>query len=544
MAIDSHNPDYALEDGAAELVDLCAAVLSRRPMILVSNRGPVEHQMPDAHPQAQGASPGAVRVRPEPRRGSGSIVTAFGSLAQNHPFTWVSSAMSEGDRQVSAGSAGVSVKSPVSGHSINLRYVVTPRRAYHKYYNVICNPLLWFLQHYLWNPPYNPTVDANIHDAWETGYVQVNEAFARGVVAEARALNSGSADPAPLVMTHDYHLYLLPELVRRDLPQALIQHYVHIPWPTPLYWSMIPRYIVRRICESLCMADIVGFQTPQDRRSFFDTVEEFVPEAQVGRIAEVVELEGHLCNVKVYPASINVEEVQRIANTPRTLEYEARLQAESGEFTIVRVDRAEPTKNIIRGFRAYDLMLSQRPELKGRVKFLAFLVPSRTHIRQYQRYLDEVKQTIEQVNKAHQFPSPSEGGSGRGRPWQPIVPYIENNYAQAVAGMKLYDVLLVNTLVEGTNPVAQEGPVVNRRNGLLALSQSSGAYRQLAEGALALAPADVQGTAQTLYQALVMPADERNRRSGDLYNAVRRHDNNQWLYQQFRDIAALLQDGA
>ena len=530
MAIDSYNLDQALEDGAADLNELCAAVLSRRPMILVSNRGPVEHQMPDAPPQVQGAATGAVRVRPEPRRGSGSVVTAFGSLAQKHPFTWVSSAMSEGDRQVSASSAGVSVKSPVSGHSINLRYVVTPRRAYHKYYNVICNPLLWFLQHYLWNPPYNPTVDANIHDAWETGYVPVNEAFARGVVAEARALNSGSADPAPLVMAHDYHLYLLPELVRRDLPAALIQHYVHIPWPTPLYWSMIPHYIVRRICESLCMADIVGFQTPQDRRSFFDTVEEFVPEAQVGRIAEVVELEGHLCNVKVYPASINVEEVQRIANTPRTLDYEARLQAEAGEFTIVRVDRAEPNKNIIRGFRAYDLMLSQHPELKGRVKFLAFLVPSRTHIRQYQRYLEEVKQSINQVNANH-------GSVG----WQPIVPFIENNYAQAVAGMKLYDVLLVNTLVEGANPVAQEGPVVNLRNGLLALSQSSGAYRQLAEGALPLAPADVEGTAQTLYQALTtMPADERNRRAGDLYNAVRRHDNNHWLTRQFRDIAALL----
>ena len=529
MAIDSYNLDHILEDGAADLNELCAAVLSRRPMILVSNRGPVEHQMPDAPPQAQGAATGAVRVRPEPRRGSGSVVTAFGSLAQKHPFTWVSSAMSEGDRQVSASSAGVSVKSPVSGHSINLRYVVTPRRAYHKYYNVICNPLLWFLQHYLWNPPYNPTVDANIHDAWETGYVPVNEAFARGVVAEARALNSGSADPAPLVMAHDYHLYLLPELVRRDLPAALIQHYVHIPWPTPLYWSMIPHYIVRRICESLCMADIVGFQTPQDRRSFFDTVEEFVPEAQVGRIAEVVELEGHLCNVKVYPASINVEEVQRIANTPRTLEYEARLQAEAREYTIVRVDRAEPNKNIIRGFRAYDLMLSQHPELKGRVKFLAFLVPSRTHIRQYQRYLEEVKQSINQVNANH-------GSVG----WQPIVPFIENNYAQAVAGMKLYDVLLVNTLVEGANPVAQEGPVVNRRNGVLVLSQSSGAYRQLAGGALNVAPADIEGAAQTLYHALTMSPDERNRRAGDLYNAVRRHDNNHWLTCQFCDIAALL----
>ncbi len=534
MAIDSHNLGGLHQGGAAEVNELCAVVLSQRPMILVSNRGPVEHRLPDAPPQTQGVSARDSQGWPEPRRGSGSVATAFGPLARNHPFTWVSNAMSEGDRQVSASSAGVSVRSPLPGHSISLRYVVTPRRAYHKYYNVICNPLLWFLQHYLWNPPYNPTVDANIHDAWENGYVPANEAFARGVVAEARALNSGAADPAPVVMGHDYHLYLLPELVRRELPEAVIQHYVHIPWPTPLYWSIIPHYIVRRICQSLCAADIVGFQTPQDRRSFFDTVEEFLPEAQVGRIAEVVELEGHLCNVKVYPTSINIEEVQQIADTPGALEYESSLKAEAGEFTIVRADRAEPNKNIIRGFRAYDLMLSQRPELKGRVKFLAFLVPSRTHVRQYQRYLDEVKQTIEQVNKTH---GPA---SGTAKGWQPIVPFIENNYAQAVAGLKLYDALLVNTLVEGANLVAQEGPVVNRRDGALVLSRSSGAYRQLAEGSLSLAPADVEGTAQALYQALTMPPEERRRRAATLYDAVRRHDNDHWLATQFRDIAALL----
>ena len=521
MAIDSHNWGGVPEEGVADPNELCAEVLSRRSLMLVSNRGPVEHRATDG--------------KPEPRRGSGSVATAYGSLAQRFPFTWVSSAMGEGDRQVSARSVGLSVKSPVPGHEISLRYVVTPRRAYHKYYNVICNPLLWFLQHYLWNPPYNPTVDASIHDAWETGYVPVNEAFARTVIDEAR-----TGRKPPVIMGHDYHLYLLPELVRKELPEAIIQHYVHIPWPTPLYWSMIPRHIVSRICQSLCAADIVGFQTLQDRRSFFDTVEEFVPRAQVGRIAEVVELDGHLCNVKVYPASVNVEEVQRIANAPRTLEHEARLKDESGEFTIVRVDRAEPNKNIIRGFRAYQQMLSQRPELKGKVKFLAFLVPSRTHIRQYQRYLEEVKQTIKQVNEAHELPSPSGGGPGWGRTWQPIVPFIENNYPLAVAGMKLYDVLLVNTLVEGTNPVAKEGPVVNQRSGVLALSQSSGAYRQLAEGVLTVAPTDVEGTAQALYQAVTMPPEERQRRAALLRRAVCRHDNDDWLCQQFRDIAALL----
>ncbi len=510
------NDRHALEqqDNAAEVNELCASVLSRRPLILVSNRGPVEHQMPEGRTGGQ----------PQPRRGSGSVVTSFSPLAQSFNFTWVSSAMGEGDRAVSGNGAGLRIKSPLPGHKINLRYVSTPRRAYHKYYNVICNPLLWFLQHYMWNPPYNPTVDASVHDAWENGYVPVNEAFAKSVVSEAR-----TGDTPPVVIGHDYHLYLLPEFVRRDLPGAIIQHYVHIPWPTPLYWNLIPRHIVQRICESLCAANLVGFQTEQDRRCFLDTVEEFVPEAQVDRQPGAVELYGQRCEAKVYPGSINVEEVQRIANSPRTLEYEARLKDEAGESTIVRIDRAEPNKNIIRGFRAYEQLLTQRPELKGRVKFLAFLVPSRTHLRQYQRYMEEVKQVIQQVNNAH--------GSGA---WQPIVPFMENNYAQAIAGMKLYDALLVNTLVEGMNLVAKEGPVVNNRDGVLVLSQSSGAYRQLAEGAITVAPTDVDGTAAALLQAITMPPAERKRRASLLYRTVSRHDNGEWLCRQLQDIAALL----
>ena len=510
MRMENYELGDRSESSTADLNDLCGHILSQRRLILVSNRGPVEHQMADG--------------RPEPRRGSGSVVTSFSPLAQDHEFTWVSSAMSEGDRTVSGNETGGSVRSPLPGHKISLRYVTTPRRAYHKYYNVICNPLLWFLQHYMWNPPHNPTVDANVHDAWDTGYVSVNEAFAQAVVRESR-----SWDSPPVVLGHDYHLYLLPEFVRRDLPDAIIQHYVHVPWPTPLYWNLIPRRIVRRICESLCAADIVGFQTAQDRRCFLDTVDEFVPEARVDRLSDIVELDGQVCSTRVYPGSINVEEVQRIANAPRTLEYEARLKRDSGEATIVRIDRAEPNKNVVRGFKAYDQLLNEHPELKGRVKFLAFLVPSRTHLRQYQRYMEEVNQVIQQTNNTH--------GTER---WQPIVSYMENNYAQAIAGMTLYDVLLVNTLVEGMNLVAKEGPVVNKRDGVLVLSQSSGAYRQLAEGALSVAPTDIVGTSEALYQAITMAAEERRRRASLLYGSVCRHDNEEWLCRQLQDIAALL----
>ena len=161
------------QTSTAQLKELCDSVLSQRPLIVVSNRGPVEYQM-------------TPEGRPEARRGSGSVVTALNSLAQSVEFTWVASAMGEGDRTVANDGQGLGLPSPLPGHKISLRYVVTPRRIYHKYYNVFCNPLLWFLQHYMWNPPYNPNVDASVHDAWKEGYIPVNQAFARAVVEEAR----------------------------------------------------------------------------------------------------------------------------------------------------------------------------------------------------------------------------------------------------------------------------------------------------------------------------------------------------------------------
>ena len=498
----------------ADLDRICQTLAGQRSLILASNRGPVEHYVaPDG--------------RPEARRASGGIVTALNSLAQTVPFTWVASAMGEGDRQIASKFSDSSYKSPLPGHKIDLRYVVTPRRVYHKFYNVLCNPLLWFLQHYMWNPPYNPNVDASVHDAWHSGYLPVNQAFARAIVDQAK-----TNELPPVVIGHDYHLYLLPELVRQELPDAIIQHYVHIPWPTPRYWQMIPSYMARQICASLASADLVGFQTNQDRESFLDSVETFVPDARVDREHHVIHREDISTRVQVYPLSINVAEVQRIANSPRALEHEEKLLSlRSGTSSIVRIDRAEPNKNVVRGFRAFELLLNRYPDLHNKVNFLAFLVPSRTHIRQYQRYMDEIQQLVSQIN--------SKFGT---EDWEPITTFMENNYTQAIAGMKLYDVLLVNTLIEGMNLVAKEGPVVNTRDGVLVLSETSGAYEQLAEGAIPVSPTDLEGTMEAIYAAITMPPEERKLRAAVLTEAVSREDINHWICRQLEDICGLFQE--
>jgi trehalose 6-phosphate synthase len=279
-------------------------LLRERRLLLAANRAPMEyHTGPDGTPQA--------------KRGSGGVVTALTGLTNHVDFTWIASAMGEGDRKVAAASGGAAVPSPLPGQTVAVRFVSSARRAYHKYYNVICNPLLRFLQHYMWNSPYTPRVDAAVHDAWESGYEQVNREFAEGIVDEAR--RSGRR---PLVMVHDYQLYLVPGMVRQRMPEALVQHFLHIPWPASSYWELLPAHIRTAICSSLCQADIVGFQANPDVRASLESVESFLDGAEVDHRRGVVTWNGRECLVRAYPISIDVEEVRAIAASPRALERE------------------------------------------------------------------------------------------------------------------------------------------------------------------------------------------------------------------------------
>jgi trehalose 6-phosphate synthase len=242
----------------------------------------------------------------------------------------------------------------------------------------------------------------------------------------------------------------------------------------------------------------------------------------------LIRYKGRETRVHSYPISIDVDEVRQIATSPRAADYETKLSNELGKQTIVRVDRAEPSKNIVRGFSAFDILLDRHPEMLGNVRFLAFLVPSRTHIRQYQRYIEEIDGIVRQINGKH-------GRAG----WEPIQVFYENNYIQAIAGMRLYDVLLVNSVIDGMNLVAKEGPVVNQRDGVLVLSEAAGAYEQLKVGALPVAPADIEGTARALYKALTMSESERTERAKAMRQSIEREDITAWLYRQISDVAAL-----
>lgn len=479
-------------------------------LILASNRGPVQFHV---HPNGELTA----------TRGTGGLVTALSGLGQHLSLTWVACATSAGEREA-VRMWGERFRAPLTQQDVYLRYLSPSRDVYHRYYNVISNPLLWFLQHYMWDPSSTPNIDTTIYDAWANGYVPVNQAFAEAVAEEASRVEG----QRPVIMFQDYHLYLAPAFLREFYPYALQLHFVHIPWPSPRYWMLLPRTMRREICDGLCANDIVGFQTSLDVRNFLLCCQTFLPGSVVDYNRSTVTWRGRTTQVKAYPISIDVVELQRFVSTPEVQQYQERLRSFCGAWTIVRVDRMEPSKNIIRGFRAYELLLERYPHLQGQVRFLAFLVPSRTNIRLYQRYTFEVRALVDAINR--RFGTPE---------WTPIEVFYEENYPQAIAALTLYDVLLVNAVADGMNLVAKEGPTVNARDGVLVLSETAGAHGQLGEYALTVSAADIEGTCNALYTALTMAPEERQRRAAALREAIMREDITLWLWWQVQDLKQL-----
>ena len=485
-----------------------AALLGDRRLIIATNRGPVTFVS---------AADGSLR----PRRGSGGLVTALGQVGRHVPVTWVAAAMSEGDRRAAA---DPKLLRQVAGtdDAIRLRFASVERPVYEAAYNVIANPFLWFLQHQMWNLPERPIIDAATMRAWERGYLAVNDAFASAVLVQTRG------DRRPRIMLHDYHLYTAAERIRRARPQAVLSHFTHIPWPPSSIWQTIAPAIRVGIATGLLANDIVGFQTERYAHNFMRMVESFVPGATVDYGERTVRRRRRTTHVRHYPISIDVDSTRQISGSRPARRRAAQLLGATGERVIVRVDRLEPSKNIVRGFLAYEALLQRHPRLRGRISFLAFLVPSRTGLREYGDYGRSVQNAVDRINARF-------GRAG----WRPVQIFYENDYAQALAGLSIAEVVLVNPLVDGMNLVAKEAVVVSDRDAVLILSETAGAFDQMADGALSVAPADVVGTADALATALAMPLAERRRRLSRLRRGVEREDINWWLRVQFEDLAEL-----
>ncbi|HLF79475.1 MAG TPA: trehalose-6-phosphate synthase, partial [Dehalococcoidia bacterium] len=381
-----------------------------------------------------------------------------------------------------------------------------------------CNPLLWFVQHGM----AANLLERDIEAAWLDGYVAANRLFADAVIEELRKFQR-----AP-VMLHDYHLYLAPRLIRDARPKAVLQQFVHIPWPEPQTWQVLPDEMVRDLCDGLLGNDSVVFQTEASVEAFMATCRAYLPDAEVCESRGKVMYRGHKTSIWANPISVDVGELRSLAASSAVQRARAELPTDESVKTIVRVDRLDPSKNVLRGFEAFDLMLQCRPDLRGNVRFLSYLVPSRTGISEYDEYARAVFDKVEEINARHGTPD-----------WIPINVYYEQNRPQAIAGLQRYDVLLVNSVADGMNLVSKEGPAVNQRNGVLVLSTSAGSYGELRHGALCVEPRDICGTADALASALDMPEQERALRASYLLHAVEHHQLRDWLRHQTSDLSVI-----
>jgi trehalose 6-phosphate synthase len=479
---------------------------ARRKLIVVSNRGPVSYSL-----DAEGN-----RVA---RRGGGGLVTALRGLVSHHDVTWIASAMTDEDRAVAAEAGGGATEDAArDGSPYRIRLVAHDPIAYDWYYNVVSNPMLWFLQHSMWDLTQSPDVDLGLHNAWFNGYVPINEDFAAAVLAELER------DPGQAVFFHDYHLYLAPRIVRSGAPDALLAHFVHIPWPQSDYWTVLPEHLRRAVHDGLLANDVVGFHTDRWRRNFARSCEDVLG-AEVSADGRLISCAGRDTLVSAHPISVDPAEFDELKESEVVLEQERLLVEARPEYLVVRVDRTDPSKNVVRGFRAFGVFLDNHPELHGRVSMLALLDPSRQDIPEYSEYLGAIQREARAINDRFQF----EG-------WVPIRLEIADNFPQAVAAYKQFDVLLVNAVFDGLNLVAKEAPLVNTRDGVLVLSENAGVHEEIGEWALTVNPFDIYGQAQAIYEALQLPAAERRCRIEAIREHVRENDVESWIDAQLADL--------
>jgi trehalose 6-phosphate synthase len=473
---------------------------------MVSNRGPVEYWLDETGHMRQ-------------REANGGVATALNGVARSYPSLWISAAAGGAEDSL----ARLKQRVPI-GRQSESRLVKVPSCAYEAYYESFCNPILWFVQHSLTDSLRSRTLEEDALSSWQAGYVSVNRLFADAVIEEL------PAGPARQVMLHDYHLYLAPRLIRAARPRTALQHFVHIPWPATSAWAALPNEIVTQIVDGLLANDSVVFQDEDSVENFLATCRAYLPEAAaVSDLRGEVDYRGIRTSVWSNPISVEIPELESQRATAgfelarRSL---ARLTANTK--TIVRVDRLDPSKNIVRGFEAFELLLERNPGLQGNVTFLAFLVPSRTNIPEYSDYKAECLRLVERINGRF-------GGDGQ----QPVHLFYEQNRVQALAALSLYDVLLVNSVADGLNLVSKEGPILNGRDGVLVLSTATGSYRELRRGAIGVDPFDVAATATAIETALGLPDTERRVRADHLRESISRHQLSDWYRQQLKDLSLI-----
>jgi len=518
-------------------------------VLVASNRGPVTYQF-----GADGSLAG--------RRGGGGMIagvtSGLAALGPAASVTWICAALSDGDRVIAQrNSDGTQDEGGVP-----VRMLDIPASIFDRAYNNVANSALWFLHHQLFDTPNQPQFGLAFQHDW-AAYLAYNEMFAAALADEALAGGALTREQPPSgrlrVLIQDYHLCLAPRMLRERLGGAArkagIAHFSHTPWAPADYYRMLPAEVGRAVLDGMLGADCVGFHCGRWATAFMDCCalllgadvaraggpgplgegpagegpagegpagEGTAVRGPVGRVT----YRGHVTEVAVHPLGVDAPALRERARASDVRDHVSALsRAAGGRKLIVRVDRTELSKNIVRGLAAYRELLVTRPQWRGRVVHLAFAYPSRSALAEYRAYTDRVREIARQITE--------EFGTAD---WDPLILEVKDDYPRSLAACALADVLLVNPIRDGMNLVAQEGPVLSERGCALVLSREAGAAATLAADALIVNPYGITETAEALHQALAMSDGERRRRSAGLAATAAADPPARWLGDQ---LAAL-----
>ncbi|MFJ8793315.1 trehalose-6-phosphate synthase [Streptomyces sp. NPDC102462] len=455
-------------------------------VLVASNRGPVSYSVREDGSLAA-------------RRGGGGLVSGLSAIGPDADALWVCSALSDGDREAVRRGVG----------EPGVRMLDIPADVYADAYNGIANSVLWFVHHMLYQTPLEPVFGAEFRRQWAS-YQTYNRAFAEALAEEAAE--------AAAVVVQDYHLALAPRMLRQLRPDLRIGHFSHTPWAPPDYFRLLPDDIAAELLGGILGADRAAFLTRRWADAFTDCCHLVLgPGIPSGT------------RIGVHGLGADADFLRARAHEPDVAERMTALRAEIGadRKAIVRVDRTELSKNIVRGLLAYRQLLTDRPEWRERVVHIAFAYPSRQDLAVYRDYTAEVRRVAEEINARYGTPG-----------WTPVLLHVEDDFARSLAAYRLADVALVNPIRDGMNLVAKEVPVVSDQGCALVLSREAGAYEELGEDAITVNPYDIGGTADALHRALTLPDDERAERTKRLAAAATALPPAQWFLDQLHALQA------
>lgn len=470
-------------------------------ILVASNRGPVSFTV---------SEDGALSMR----RGGGGLVSGLSEVAKELDILWVCAALSDGDRGAVRLAPGGRLDQ--AGYETGaLRMLDIPQATFQRAYNAVANSTLWFVHHLLYDTPNRPHFDARFGREWES-YQAYNEAFAMALAEEA---SHGAK-----VMVQDYHLALVPAMLRSERPDLRVSHFSHTPWAPPEYFGLLPDEVAAELLEGILGADQAGFLTDRWAAAFMDCCESVLG-ARVERACRTVTHAGRTTRIGVHGLGVDGQALWARAREQDVESHMAALRRLVGDRKlIVRIDRTELSKNIVRGLTAYREFLAAYPEWHGRVVHLAFAYPSRHDLPEYREYTAAVQRCALEIEDEYATED-----------WDPLILNVQDDYPRSLAAYRLADVMLVNPIRDGMNLVAKEGPVLSPSSALV-LSREAGAAAELGADALLVNPYDVSATARAIHEGLVMPEPERAGRGDRLARLATALPPQRWFADQ---LAAL-----